>query len=157
MKTTKRDGSITKENLTKMYFLLKENYGYNEFKVSELEKILINDWYYKGLSKLHLYDFVLAGAVVKNKEGYSAIYRMLPWMDETKISFVQERSKKIKKERRITKMKYNPSNQSKLIEQKQIVDLKKHSVIVNNETDAISYLKSLGYKIMKPIQNFEEI
>lgn len=137
MKTTK-----TQDKVNQVYLYLKQNFYLKTFNFKQVEKYLID----RDIHGMTFYYFVYAGVVNKVSRGKYIINQSFLTTDTVTIykkgkEYLEELRKKRSKPASIARTSveiYTPK-------------------FILNEFDCINHLKSLGYKVMKPIQQFEEI
>jgi hypothetical protein len=132
--------SLTKEKVTKLYNHLKNEFVNKEFNYREIEEYLFNT----EVHGMHFYYFVYAGVIDTLKRGVYKInnlfFKMTPELiyEKGRQYLADNRVKKIKNKKQLPLFEETKSNKL-------------------NEKDAILLLKKLGYKIMKPVQQYEEV
>lgn len=137
MKKTK-----TQDKVNQVYDYLKNNFHLKTFNFKEVEKYLID----RDIHGMTFYYFVYAGVVNKVSRGCYMIDKTFLTTDTVTIykkgkEYLEYLRKKRNKATNINSIPLTVYTPKFLL----------------NETDCITHLKSLGYKIMKPIQQFEEI
>jgi hypothetical protein len=137
MKITK-----TQDKVNQVYLYLKQNFYNKTFNFKEVERYLMD----RDIHGITFYYFVYAGVVNKISRGCYKINDSFLKTDTVTIykkakEQIEELRKKRNKPAGITRIPIEICTPKFLL----------------NEFDCIAHLKSLGYKIMKPIQQFEEI
>lgn len=144
MKNTK-----TQDKVNQVYDYLKNNFYLKTFNFKQVEKYLVD----RDIHGMTFYYFVYAGVVNKVSRGCYIINQSFLKTDTVTIYkngklYLEE----LRKKRSKSKNLLNENSPMRIGSQFNLSPVPKL-----NETDCIAYLKSLGYKIMKPIQQFEEI
>jgi hypothetical protein len=135
----------TMQKVINVYNHLRINFSNKKFRFNDVEKFLVD----RDIHGMTFYYFVYANVITKLERGVYQIndsfYNTTPKNIYLKgVSHLID----LRKKREIV-LSGNLEKSYKTI-------IKKSNVGIN-ESQAISYLKGLGYKVMKPIQQYEEI
>lgn len=132
--------SLTKEKVTKLYNHLKNEFVNKEFNYREIEEYLFNT----EVHGMHFYYFVYAGVIDTLKRG---VYKINDLFFKMTPDIIYEKGRQYLADNRV----------KKIINKKQLPLFEETKSNKLNEKDAILLLKKLGYKIMKPIYQYEEV
>ena len=132
--------SLTKEKVTKLYNHLKNEFVNKEFNYREIEEYLYNT----EVHGMHFYYFVYAGVIDTLKRG---VYKINDLFFKMTPDIIYEKGRQYLADNRV----------KKIINKKQLPLFEETKSNKLNEKDAILLLKKLGYKIMKPIYQYEEV
>jgi hypothetical protein len=135
--------SITQEKVNTLYNYLLNEFSNKEFNYREIEEYLFNT----EVHGMHFYYFVYAGVIDTLKRG---VYKLNKSFYSTSAQAIYIKGKEHLANNRKNRLEKNTKeNVLKLFNEP-----KENKF---NEKSAILYLKNLGYKIMKPVQQYEEI
>ena len=130
----------TIDKLNQIKTILSNDFRDRDFSYNEITKSLVKN----RVEQMNFYYFIYSGCV---KVIHKGEYRITPYFYKLTIEEVYKYAQQHLKQKR----------------KERFAKIKAGEIIVNkptintNEKDAILLLKNLGYKIMKPIQQFEEI
>ena len=138
----------TMQKVNDVYIHLNNNFSNRLFKYNEIERFLTD----KDIHAMTFYYFVYAGVVSKVNKG---TFKLNDSFYKTKPNIIYTRATHhlyILRKNRLQK-----SSNSKIKIKENFTKIINKSIGGITEDFAIKFLKDLGYKIMKPIQQFEEI
>lgn len=142
----------TMQKVISVYNHLRINFSDRKFRFNDVEKFLAD----RDIHGMTFYYFVYADVITKLERGVYEInksfYNTSPKNIYLKgVSHLMD----LRKKREILLAEnLHESNKNIKKTYKEII-FKSNPLL--NENDCISYLKKLGYKVMKPIQQYEEI
>jgi|NOAtaT_6_FD_contig_121_462279_length_1219_multi_2_in_0_out_0_3 hypothetical protein len=130
----------TIEKLNQVRQIINNNFRDRDFSYKEINELMVH----RQIEGMNFYYFIYSGCV---KVIHKGEYRITPYFYKLTIEEVYKYAQQdLKRKRKIRVQK---------IKEGEIVVNK--PTINTTEKNAIILLKKLGYKIMKPIQQFEEI
>ena len=133
----------TLNKVVKVHEFLHKGFHNKIFTYKEIENYLVSN----DIHGMHFYYFVYAGVINKVSRGTYQLNQMFYLKDSKQIyDLGKQYLEKLRKNRCSNKKIIDKINISKPIFE-----------ITLKESDCINFLKNLGYKIMKPVQQFEEI
>jgi hypothetical protein len=133
----------TINKLKEIKSIINNNFRDEIFSYAQINQLLIRN----NVEQMNFYYFIYSGCL---KVVHKGEYQVTPFFYKLTIEEVYKYAQQeLKQKRKIRLMK---------IKQGEIIVNKDNSTEKNiSEKNAIILLKKLGYKIMKPIQQFEEI
>jgi hypothetical protein len=133
----------TIDKLKEIKFIINNNFKDEIFSYAQINQLLIRN----NVEQMNFYYFIYSGCL---KVVHKGEYQVTPFFYKLTIEEVYKYAQEeLRQKRKIRLMK---------IKQGEIIVNKDKPTEKNiSEKNAIILLKKLGYKIMKPIQQFEEI